>query len=389
MTREVRRAPEDAHVRILVVDDSAFMRKVIAQMLSADKTFTVVDTARNGQDAVEKAKLHRPDLITLDIEMPVMDGLTALMKIRTECADPRPAVLVCSTLTSAGSHEALKAMRLGAADVIAKDANLLAGKTDAMQKELIAKVRAIQESRIRAGLMKPATPDPRPRVAPPTSAGITASRRPAGIAGRKFDAVLIGSSTGGPPVLERILTRLPADLPVPVVIAQHMPRMFTKSLAERLDQMCAVSVVHGDGELALHPGTVYISEGGRHGTIARGSDRKLRFLPTDEPATALYKPSVNELFASGANTLGAHVLAIVLTGMGDDGLIGAGRVREAGGVVLAQSAETCVVYGMPRAVIEASLATSHTPDELAALVAGLATGGAATRGISGSRPSAA
>jgi two-component system chemotaxis response regulator CheB len=241
-----------------------------------------------------------------------------------------------------------------------------------MQRDLIAKVRAIRESRIRAGLMKPAAAQaPLPA---PTRIGGRVS-----FVGKRFDAILIGSSTGGPPVLERLLTRLPADMPMPIVIAQHMPPMFTKSLAERLDQMCAVSVVHGDQELPLHPGTVYITIGGRHGKIARGADRKLKFLPADEPASALYKPSVNALFASGAEVLGAAALGIVLTGMGDDGLIGARKLRELGGTVLAQSAETCVVYGMPRAVVEASVATAHSPDEIAALLAGLTLGRSGTR----------
>lgn len=348
-------------LRVLVADDSAFMRKVISQILASDPSIKVVDTARNGQEAVDKAKLLKPDLITLDIEMPVMDGLAALKKIRLECPEPRPAVLMCSTLTSAGSHEALRALRLGASDVIAKDANLLAGNASTMQAELLGKVRAILEHRV---VRLPGAPGTAAASAVKAGGVFKLGNRPVGL-------VLIGSSTGGPPVLEKILTRLPADFPVPVVVAQHMPAMFTKSVAERLDQTCAITVVHGDQEYELHPGTAYISQGGRHGRVVRRGG-KLYFNVSDEPAAALYRPSVNELFSSAAKCDVRGVLAMVLTGMGDDGSVGAKELRAAGGVIVAQDAASCVVYGMPRAVVENGAAEAAlTPDELTAVLVGL------------------
>ncbi len=352
-------------VRVLVVDDSAFMRKVISQILSGDPSIQVVDTARNGQEAIDKAKLLKPDLITLDVEMPVMDGLTALKRIRLECAEPRPAVLMCSTLTSAGSHEALRALRLGASDVIAKDANLLAGNAATMQAEMLGKVRAIYEHRVRLH-GKPVS-----AAAAGSAAGPRAGRS-FKLGSRAVELVLIGSSTGGPPVLEKILTKLPADFPVPLVVAQHMPAMFTKSVAERLDQICAISVVHGDQEMPLHPGTAYITQGGRHGSVLRRGG-KLYFSVGDEPASALYRPSVNELFGSAARCGLRGALGVVLTGMGDDGAAGAKELKASGGVVIGQDAASCVVYGMPRAVVESGTAeASMTPEEITALLAGLA-----------------
>lgn len=336
------------------------MRKVISQILSSDPSIKVVDTARNGQEAVEKAKLLKPDLITLDIEMPVMDGLAALKKIRMECPEPRPAVLMCSTLTSAGSHEALRALRLGASDVIAKDSNLLAGNSSTMQAELLGKVRAILEHRAMVPAKAVATA---PRVVPGSVFRLGS---------RPVDLVLIGSSTGGPPVLEKMLTKLPADFPVPLVVAQHMPAMFTKSVAERLDQTCAITVVHGDQELELHPGTAYITQGGRHGRVVRRGG-KLFFNVSDEPAAALFRPSVNELFSSASKCNLRGTLAIVLTGMGDDGSVGAKELRAAGGVIVAQDAASCVVYGMPRAVVDnGSAEAALTPDEITAVLVGLA-----------------
>lgn len=186
-----------------------------------------------------------------------------------------------------------------------------------------------------------------------------------------MELVLIGSSTGGPPVLEKILTKLPADFPVPIVVAQHMPALFTKSVAERLDQTCAITVVHGDQELELHAGTACIAQGGRHGRVLRRNG-KLWYTVSDEPASALYRPSVNELFGSAATCGLRGVLGIVLTGMGDDGAIGATALKAAGGVIVAQEGTSCVVYGMPRAVVEnGSAAAAISPEEITVMLVAL------------------
>lgn len=345
-------------IRVLVVDDSALMRKVISKMISSDPGLTVVDTAYNGADGVAKAKALRPDVITLDMEMPVMDGMTALRRIKAECTDPSPAVLMCSTLTSQGSHESLAALRCGAADVIAKEGDPLHGGIEAMRDELIAKIKAIASAPRRRPGLKIAEPPAMPVRGLPA---IPANTR----------LVVIGSSTGGPPVLEQILTSLPADLPVPVVVAQHMPPMFTKSLAERLDHQCAITVLHGEDGQPLPPGTATIIPGGKHGRV-RERGALLRLEVNGEPAAALYKPSVNELFRSGGEAAGPRCVGVMLTGMGDDGSIGAADLKRAGGLVVAQTAETCVVYGMPKAVVERGIAVgAGSPAQIGPWIAGL------------------
>lgn len=356
-------------MRVLVIDDSAFMRKAISQALASDPTIEVVGTACNGQDGLEKAKKLSPDVVTLDIEMPVMDGMAALVRIRAECPEPKPAVLMCSTLTSAGSHEALKALRLGAADVIAKDPQALGSGAEAARGELVAKVRAVGEpvARRRSAMGAP-TPSPtvvraaRPLPARADGAPTVQAPRSIDLEGRAFELVVIGSSTGGPPVLETILTALPADFPCPVVVAQHMPFMFTKSMSERLDEMCAVTTVHAEDGMALRAGCVYMIPGGKHGRVKRAGAR-LAIEVGEEPKSALYRPSANELFASGAGACGPRCLGVMLTGMGDDGVVGARLLHAAGGPIIAQDAESCVVYGMPRAVVDSGLACAAMPPQ--------------------------
>jgi len=343
-------------VRVLVVDDSAFMRRMISQFIANDPSLEVIDTAKNGQEAVDKAKLLRPDVVTLDIEMPIMDGLEALRQIRLHCSEPKPAVIMCSSLTSAGSHEALKAMRLGAADVVAKDASIATTGLDELKADLIAKIKAV-------GASRPATA---------AAAKVAAPAKAISLADRKIEIILIGSSTGGPPVLETILTRLPADLPVPVVVAQHMPALFTKSLAERLDQHCAVTVIQADGPMPLSAGMVAIIQGGKHGRVTRGEDGRFRLDVGLEPKAALYKPSVDELLRSGV-CAGERALGVVLTGMGEDGAIGGNELHRAGGTLIAQEGSTCVVYGMPRAIVSRNLAhAALSPDDIATTLASLA-----------------
>lgn len=356
-------------MRVLVIDDSAFMRKVISRMIDSDPDLEVVDTARNGQDGVEKAIKLKPDLITLDVEMPVMDGIEALGELKRKCVDFQPAILMCSSLTSAGSHEALKAMRLGAADVIGKDPKVVGTGDADFRADLVAKLKAIGKTR---ALRVPAARTPKEQTtarktapqAPMTPSSV--SRRIPELDSEAFDLVVIGSSTGGPPVLECVMGLLPADLSVPVVVAQHMPSMFTRSLAQRLDASSAVSVVLGQDKMPLHPGTVYIIEGGLHGHVRCSLTGKLSLEINDKPTEAVYKPSVDALFESAAKAVGARCLAAVFTGMGEDGKIGGQVLRERGAIILGQVASTCVVYGMPRAIIEAGIAHSALSPEMIA-----------------------
>ena len=352
-------------IRVVTVDDSVFMRRALKTMLEAPG-ITVVGTATNGEEGIAEVARLRPDVVTLDIEMPVMDGLTALRKIRS-AMDPAPAVLVCSSLTSAGSHEALKALRLGAADVIAKDSSTFSLSATKIRDELLAKVRAIAQGRT-------ASVDTHAAAAP---ARIDASHR---LNPQTTDVVVIGSSTGGPPVLEAILSALPANFPAPIVVAQHMPLMFTKSLAERLSGMCKIAVQHAEHRMSLRAGTAYIGPGGSHTRVIRAGLGKLGLEVSGEPADALYKPCVNELYSSAARVCGGRSVAVILTGMGDDGMLGAKDLRAKGATILAQDMQSCVVYGMPRAVAQAGLADgSMPPRDIAAVLATLATGAGAKR----------
>lgn len=374
-------------MRVLICDDSSFMRKAIAMLLDKETDIQVVDTARNGEDALDKIRRLSPDVITLDLEMPVLDGMGVLTRLRAEFPiHARPAVLVCSTLTSKGSHEALKAMMLGAADVIFKDTAGIGGGGEAIKQELLAKLRAIDESHAWRRKAR-ADAAPKPAVTLPNTARTDLLKNaPAPLDGDRlvrelnlrdgdFKLVAIGSSTGGPPVLEHILSALPKDMSCPVVVAQHMPPLFTKSLSERLSQLCAVKVVHADGPMPLRPGNAYIIVGGKHGRIS-GTPSAPRIEISDKPTTALYRPSVDELLQSAAECTGANTLGVVLTGMGDDGSKGGKVLFSCGAKTIAQDAESCVVYGMPRSLVQAGAATaSARPDAIAQAVATLSASG--------------
>ena len=350
-------------MKILVVDDSALMRRALIKILESEPEFEVVGYARDGVDGLEKVRKLRPDLVTLDIEMPEMDGLTALREI-VRMPDA-PAVLMCSTLTVQGSVEAIRAMRIGASDFLAKDPQQLSADDPAAHKMLIEKIRAIGATRR----------DNRGRLQSAERGPAIVDRVPA-LTSTAFDAICIGSSTGGPPVLETVLKGLPADLSIPVVVAQHMPAPFTRSLSDRQNEVCAVRVVHADRPMPLVPGVVHIVQGGRHGKLRRLVGGKLGLDITEDPADALYKPSVDVLFDSAARFAPGRTLGIVLTGMGEDGAKGAAPLHAGGSVIVTQHRETCVVYGMPRAVDAAGLSHhSLTPAGIAAMLGRL--GGAA------------
>lgn len=347
--------------RILITDDSVFMRSAIGRVLSQQPELEVVGNACNGLEAVELAKQLRPDVIIMDIEMPVMDGLTALRRIMREAPTQ---VLMCSSLTTAGSIQSLQAMRLGAADVIPK---ALSADPDAKQSfldDLVRRVEALGESdlyRYHASR----SPKTDPVVLPSFRA-------------RDFELVCIAASTGGPPVLETLLAGLPDSLCLPVVIGQHMPCVFTGSMARRLDDICCLDVVHAQDGMELDPGKVYIAPGGIHTAIERVSLAKCCLRMSEQPREVLYMPSADVLFGSAAEVCRRRVLSVILTGIGEDGLKGARALHAQGAPIIAQSPESCVVYGMPRAVAEAGLAVaSLSPAEIAQVLSGLAARAAA------------
>jgi two-component system chemotaxis response regulator CheB len=354
MTTETKTSIMPGSIRVVLADDSAFMRNALRRMLEADPAFKIVGTGKNGQEAFDLCRQFQPDVLTLDVEMPVMDGLTALKKIMAEVPAP-PAVLMCSSLTSAGSHEALAALRSGAADVIAKEGSMFSLNIDAMRDDLLAKIKAIAMTRRLRGSA------PRPVRALPNPAAFKVDPR-------ELDLVVIGASTGGPPVLETLVTALTPELHIPVVIAQHMPVLFTKSLAERLNTAANVPVQHAEHGMKMNAGTVYIAPGGLH-TRVRGGPGRFTLEIGPEPTTALYRPSVNELFSSAAKVSGKRTLGFVCTGMGDDGMLGSRDLQAAGARVIAQDMPSCVVYGMPKSVAQGGYAAaSMSPEEMAKVI---------------------
>ena len=338
-------------IRILVVDDSPFMRKSLQKMLEEAPDLRVVATARDGIDALEKIQEHKPDIVTLDIEMPRMDGLTCLRKIMADFPMP---VLMVSSLTQEGAQATLEALSLGALDFIPKESSFASMSILQIQHDLQEKVRHLASSprfhktpptgtkeSPELAVARPAAPPPRA----PVPLGTSLESSP------QAELLLIGSSTGGPKALQDILPTLPANLPVPCLIVQHMPSTFTKPFADRLNGLCQVHVKEAEQGEPLKAGTVYIAPGGIHMTYgARGPKGCIELSP--EPVSSLHRPSVDVLFLSVSELFRGQVLAGILTGMGSDGAKGMEQLKRKGAHTLAESEESCVVYGMPRAAVE-------------------------------------
>lgn len=323
---------EGRPIRVLIVDDSVVIRQLLKDILSRDSQIEVVGTAVDPIDAYDKIVQLKPDVLTLDVEMPRMDGITFLSKLmRTH---PMPVVMV-STLTRQGSEVTLKALEIGAVDFIAKPTESIFTGMSALSHEIVMKVKTAARARVRTARTEPVTP-----VAPPPSA-----RRGQCTA----HLIAIGASTGGPEAIRQVLQGLPAEVP-PIVVVQHMPPVFTRSFAERLDKLCTVRVKEAeDGDL-LEPGHAYIAPGDYHLQVARnGSQYRARVAQT-EPVNR-HRPSVDVLFDSVAQTSGAAAVGVLLTGMGADGARGLKKMRDAGACTIAQDEQTCVVFGMPREAI--------------------------------------
>lgn len=330
-------------INVVVVDDSAFMRKAISTMLQKDPGIRVVATARDGEEGLKIIRKHNPDVVTLDIEMPKMDGLTALRHIMMEM--PRP-VLMVSSLTTEGAEATLKAMDLGAVDFIPKQLSKVSLDIVKIERDLISKVKTVAKRRMR--------PVPRMRG---TSA---AQRRPAvpiktPVGRPKRDVVVIGVSTGGPPAVQKILSSLPKDFPAGILIAQHMPKAFTGPFANRLNGVSKLKVKEAETGDRLMPGHAFVAPGGSHLIIDQKVSR-IDLIVTPEPKEALYKPSANVLVSSVAQSLGRRTLGVILTGMGNDGRDGIRELKGKGGRAIAQSDSSCVVYGMPKAIVDDGLA---------------------------------
>ena len=324
-------------IRVLVVDDSPFMRGSLKHKIENDKRFTVVDTAANGAEGVEKALSIKPDVVTLDVEMPVLDGIEALKRIVSLSSIP---VVMVSSQTDAGAKTTITALEIGAVDFIPK-----ARGAEQIHDKLLAAIAARRgRHAVRPGMGGDADSAARPAPYPTHRLRYTA------------EVVVIGSSTGGPVALQRVLGGLPKGFPAPIVVAQHMPPQFTLALAKRLNETCALDIVEAHDGQSLRAGTVYIAPGG---TQMRVTSDGLKVSP-DNGENA-YKPCVDVLAESAHTTFGRHVLGVMLTGMGQDGTKEFVRLRKAGAYILAQDQASCVVYGMPRALCEAGGADEVLP----------------------------
>lgn len=336
---------DSRRIRVLVVDDSAFARKVLRQALETQPNIEVVGIAADGLEALEKIGVLAPDVVTLDLMMPQLDGVGVLRELSALSAAPR--VLVVS-FSSGESELVLEALQLGAVDFLQKPTALATDRLYELSDELVAKVVAAANAR-RTSL----SPSPSSVQSPQR---LFTSR----------EILVVGTSTGGPQALTRLVAALPAQFPIPIAIALHIPAEYTAALAQRLDAGSALHVVEASQGLAFTPGLVVLARGGRDLQVERQGAALLARL-TPPSAGSLYVPSVDVLFQSAARACGARTLAAVLTGMGNDGLAGARAVVAAGGAVLTEAESSSVIYGMPRCVREEGLAVEEAPlDELAA-----------------------
>jgi two-component system chemotaxis response regulator CheB len=329
-------------IRVLVIDDSAFSRQTITRMLETSPLVEVVGIARDGEDALRKTLELEPDLITLDLEMPRMDGFTFLRIVMAK--RPTPIVVISGR---AGEDDVFKALDLGAVDFIAKPTARATPELQTIEEGLIRKVHAIRELRIEKV-------SERIHSAPPILA------EPIDQGRATTSVVAIGSSTGGPPALVQIFGAFTEPPPCAFLVAQHMPAGFTRGFAERLDRLTPLRVREASGGEELEPGTALIAPGGCHLELEMRGSRVVTRLDSDAES-AKYVPSVDRLFESAAKQYGEKLLAIVLTGMGDDGRKGACQVKQAGGRVIAESEETAVIYGMPKQVVNAGAADRILP----------------------------
>lgn len=345
-----------SRIRVLVVDDAVVVRRMVTDALASDPDIEVVGTAPNGRVAMAKLDQVNPDVVTLDVEMPEMDGIETLTAIRRR--SPDLPVIMFSTLTERGAKTTMDALLRGANDYVTKPANVgsVAEGQQAIRDSLIPRVHALAGARTagptaaRAAGSRPSAPArpagraPSRPVAPPAQLGPDP----------RFEAIVIGVSTGGPNALAEVIPALPADLPVPVLVVQHMPAMFTRLLAERLDATSPLQVREVAGREPVRAGLVLIAPGDRHLAVVRGASGVVTEL-RDTPPENSCRPAADVLFRTAAEAYDGHVLAAVLTGMGSDGARGAEAVREAGGRVLIQDEATSVVWGMPGAVARAGL----------------------------------
>jgi len=332
-------------VKVLIVDDSAFMRNALANMLSSDPDIQIVGKARDGLEAIELVEKLKPDIVTMDVEMPRMDGITALKHIMEK--NPVPVIMV-SSLTVEGAKVTLDAFDLGAVDFIPKNLSDLSINIVKIREILLDKIKQIA----RKGIVKKCI-----RFKMAAKAVEIPKSMPVRTAGeRKVNLVSIGTSTGGPKALQEIIPKLPKDFPAPIVIAQHMPPNFTGPFAERLNQLSQIGVKEAEEGEPLKNGVAYIAPGRGHMRVKRLRGIETVIAISENKEEFIYRPSVDALMFSVAEFFPGRALGVILTGMGNDGLKGLAELKKTGGRIFAQNEKTCVVYGMPKAVVDAGMA---------------------------------
>jgi len=333
-------------IKVLVVDDSAFMRKSLSLLLESDPQIKVIDTATDGLIAIEKAKKLQPDIITLDIEMPNMDGITALGKIMQECPT---AVIMVSSLTIEGAEVTLKALELGAVDFIPKEMSFVSVAITSIKDELIAKVKSIYNSKSVVQRVSKLNS----KFAKGQNHKFPSKLK---LPNLRYKALAIGISTGGPISLQKVIPQLSGNIKIPVFIVQHMPPKFTASLAERLNSLSSLEVREAQNDETVRHGTVYIAPGGFHMVLKKDNLNNIVIKTSELPKDVLHRPSVDVMLNSVQQIYGKNMLGVIMTGMGKDGLEGIRKLKIAGGHCIAQDEESCVVYGMPRAIVDNGLA---------------------------------
>lgn len=348
------------------------MRKSISLMLESDPDIKVVATARDGREGIEMIRKFRPSVVTMDIEMPGLDGLSALKIIMKEMPLP---VLMFSSLTTEGADSTMEALNLGAVDFIPKDMSYVNVNISGKRDELIEKIKNIGNSatlRLRFSRMGKNTPGSIGTVPSAKKNGIV--RSITAPARRDFQAMILGISTGGPFALLNMIPQLPENFPLGIAVVQHMPPHFTHSLAERINSMSKLTVKEAEEGDLLEPGIILIAPGGKHMTFRRsGSQVSARI--SDLPSTTLYRPSADVMMTSAVETFNGPLLGVIMTGMGKDGLEGLRLLKKKGGYIVAQNEESCVVYGMPKAVVDDGIADAVVPlDEIAPVLFQTCTG---------------
>lgn len=337
-------------VRVLVVDDSGFFRRRVKEILEEDPLLTVIGNAANGKEAIEQTAALKPDVITMDIEMPVMDGITATKKIMA--SNPVP-IIMFSSLTTEGAKATLEALDAGALDFLPKKFEDISQDRDEAKKLLCQRVRTIGQKKSSIQKIAPSPVSPTKVTTAPAA---PVSRAPVRITkSGNIDLVAIGTSTGGPLALQNVLAGLPANFSKPIIMIQHMPATFTPAFAKRLDQICKISVKEAQDGDRIEPGVALLAPGGKQMLVdGRAGSAVVKIIESEPSLT--YKPSVDITFRSANKIFPAKTLAIILTGMGADGREGARMLKAQGSEIWTQDEESCTVYGMPAAVVEAGLA---------------------------------